>query len=159
VMSGCKGYRALADFVVRHQAELLEVMALPQKRLPSYSTIRRIMVRINFDAFAQEFNAWAKGPFVPQAQDQIATDGKGIKASVKDYDQSFQDFVSLVSAFNVDQGVVVGLEPMHNGQQSEIATVQTLVETLGLQKVCFTMDALHCQKKPLSRSSAVAMTI
>ncbi|MGE5657391.1 MAG: hypothetical protein ACM37W_12350 [Actinomycetota bacterium] len=35
----------------------------------------------------------------------MAIDGKGIKVSVGDYDQSFQDFVALVSAFSVSQGV------------------------------------------------------
>lgn len=46
-MSGCLGYRALADFVERHQAALLEVMGLSHKRLPAYSTIRRVMVEID----------------------------------------------------------------------------------------------------------------
>ena len=146
VMSGCTGYRALEDFVVRHQAVLLELMELPQKRLPSYSTIRRVMVRIDFGAFAEAFNGWAKATVAPPAQAAVATDGKGIKASVKDYDQSCQDFISLVSAFSVEQGVVVGLEAMHNGKQSEIATVQTLLKVLGLRDVCFTFDALHAQK-------------
>jgi hypothetical protein len=35
-------------------------------------------------------------------------DGKSIKATVKDYDQSYQDFISTVSAFSAQQGVVVG---------------------------------------------------
>jgi DDE_Tnp_1-associated len=159
VMSGCQGYRALEDFVVRHQAVLLELLELPHRRLPSYSTIRRVMVRLNFRAVAHMFNAWAGDRFAPQAQEQIASDGKSIKASVIDYDQSYQEFVSLVSAFSVEQGVVVGLEVMHNGQQSEIVTVQSLLKVLGLENVCVTLDALHAQKKPLSRSSTVAMTI
>jgi hypothetical protein len=117
VMSGCSGYRALEDFVVRHQAVLLELMGLRQRRLPSYSTLRRVMVRIDFRAFAQAFHGWAKATFAPQSNEQLATDGKGIKASVKDYDRSDQDFISGVSAFSVEQGVVVGLEAMSNGQQ------------------------------------------
>jgi transcriptional regulator of heat shock response len=146
VMSGCQGYRALEDFVIRHQAVLLELMELPQERLPSYSTLRRIMIRIDFRAFARAFNAWAKDTFAVEENEHLSTDGKSIKASVKDYDQSYQDFASLVSAFSTKQGVVVGLEPMHNGQQSEIVTVQTLLEVLELHNVCFTMDALHTQK-------------
>lgn len=158
VMSGCQGYRALEDFVLRHQGVLLELLGLPLKRLPCYSTIRRVMIRIDFRAFAQAFNAWASQTFPPGENEQLATDGKSIKASVKDYDQSYQDFVSLVSAFSIEQGVVVRLEPMHNGEQSEIATVQTLLKTLELDNVCFTMDALHTQKKQLSKLSIVAMT-
>jgi hypothetical protein len=145
--------------VVRHQAVLLELMGLRQRRLPSYSTLRRVMVWIDFRTFAQAFNGWAKATFAPQRDEQLATDGKGIKASVKDYDRSYQDFISVVSAFSVEQGLVVGLEAMSNGQQSEIVTVQTLLEALGLQDVCFTMDALHTQKKQLNKSSRMAMTI
>ena len=159
VMSGCQGYRALEDFVIRHQAVLLELMELPQERLPSYSTLRRIMIRIDFRAFACAFNAWAKDTFTLGENEHLSTDGKSIKASVKDYDQSCQDFASLVSAFSTKQGVVVGLKPMHNGQQSEIVTVQTLLDVLELHNVCFTMDALHTQKKRLSKSSIVTMTM
>ena len=159
VMSGCTGYRALEDFVVRHQAVLLELMELPHARLPSYSTIRRVMVRIDFRAFAQAFNGWAKATFAPSGTEQLATDGKGIKASVKDYDQSYQDFVSLVSAFSVEQGVVVGLEVMHNGEESEIVIVQALLEALELHDVCLTLDALHTQKKRFNKSLMMAMTM
>lgn len=49
-MSGCSGCRALEDFVKRHQAELLAEMSLPHSRLPSYSTLRKAMVRVNFAA-------------------------------------------------------------------------------------------------------------
>lgn len=80
------------------------------------------------------------------ATEQMATDGKSIKASVIDYDNRYQDFINVVSAFSVAQGVVVALAPMRNGQTSEIATVQTLLEHLQLSGVCFSMDALHTQK-------------
>jgi DDE_Tnp_1-associated len=145
-MSGCTGYRPLADFVSRHQAELLSVLELPQHRLPSLSTLRRIMVRVDFESFTRAFNAWAQEHFAPASQEHLATDGKSIKASVSDYDQPYQDFVSVVSAFSVTQGVVVGLETMRNHQTSEIKTVEVLLETLKLKGVCFSLDALHTQK-------------
>ena len=132
-MSGCTGYRPLADFVSRHQTELLTELALPRQRLPSLSTLRRIMVRVDFKSFTQAFNAWAQTAFAPALGEQLATDGKGVKASVRDYDQSYQDFVSVVSAFSVTQGVVVGLETMRNHQTSEIKTVEVLLETLHLK--------------------------
>lgn len=158
-MSGCQGYRALEDFVERHQQVLLELLELPYKRLPSFSTLRRIMVRVDFVALAAAFNAWVAETFPIHATEQLATDGKSIKASVIDYDKNYQDFVNLVSAFSVRQGVVVGLATMRNGQTSEIATVQTLLDHLQLSGVCFSMDALHTQKKLCSSSLSVAMTI
>ena len=149
-MSDAQGYRDLEDFVQRHQSSLIELMELPYKRLPSFSTLRRIMTRLDFVALTQAFNAWAGETFEPQPGMQMAADGKGIKASVMDYDKSYQDFVNVVSAFS-NQGVVVRLEPMHNGQSSEIVTVQTLLEGLQLVGVCFTLDAWHSQKKQWNR--------
>jgi DDE_Tnp_1-associated len=157
-MSGCEGYRALADFVARHQSSLIEVLELPYQRLPCFSTLRRIMVRVDFAALVLAFNAWARESFPTVEQEQMATDGKGIKASVRDYDTAHQDFINIVSAFSVTQGVVVGLAPMRNAQTSEIATVQTLLSHLQLTGVCFSMDALHSQKKHSSRLSPVATT-
>lgn len=158
-MSGYTGYRPLAEFVGRHQAELLEHLQLSQQRLPSLSTLRRIMVRMDFVAFTAAFNAWADDEFGALEHEQLATDGKSIRISSRDYDQSYQDFVALVSAFSVSQGIVMGLESRHNGQTSEIKTVETLLDKLHLQGVCFSLDALHAQKKRCSGLSAVAMTI
>jgi predicted transposase YbfD/YdcC len=43
----------------------------------------------------------------------------------------------------------VGLQPMHNREQSEIITLKDLLKILGLTGVCITGDALHAQKKTL----------
>jgi hypothetical protein len=158
-MSGCNGYRPLADFVSRHQSVLLELLGLPNQRLPSLSTIRRVMVRVDFVSLTQAFNAWAQERFTPMPKEQIAIDGKSIKASLSDYDSAYQDFVSVGSAFSVAQGVVVGLESMRNHQRGEIKTVEMLLDKLQLKGVCFSLDALHTQKKHFSKSSVVKMTM
>jgi hypothetical protein len=145
-MSGCSGYRALEDFVKRHQKALLAQMNLPHCRLPSYSTLRKAMVRVNFESFTQSFNNWAAQTFAVSVEEQIPVDGKSIKVTVQDYDQSYQDFISTVSAFSTKQGVVLALESMHNRGGSEIVTVQKLLEALNLKGVCFSMDAVHTQK-------------
>lgn len=155
-MSGYQGYRPLAVFVARHQAELLNVLNLSHSRLPSLSTLRRLLVRVDFVSLTAVFNAWAHERLGALSHTQIAIDGKGIKVSVTDYAQSYQDFVALVSAFSVEQGVVVGLAPMHNGKTSEIRTVEILLDTLQLQGVCFSLDALHTQKKQWRKLSTVA---
>jgi hypothetical protein len=145
-MSGCTGYRALAEFVERHQAQLLEVMELPHKRLPSYSTIRQVLVRINFESLTTAFNAWAQEVTELQPGEHLAIDGKSIKATVVEYDSRYQDFIQVVSAFRVRSGVVVGVAAMHNREQSEIETVLQLLSALNLSGVCFSLDALHTQK-------------
>lgn len=145
-MSGAVGYRGLGEFVERHQAVLLELMELPHHRLPSYSTIRHVMTRIDFASLTTAFNAWAAEQFSLQPGEHLAIDGKSIKVSLEAYDSRYQDFVNVVSAFCVRQGVVVGLVAMHTQDGSEIDTVRTLLATLKLRKVCFSLDALHTQK-------------
>jgi hypothetical protein len=145
-VNGCTSYRALEDFVSRHQTALLELLGLDFKRLPSFSTLRRIMVRLNFHHLCTVFNAWAQETFPPQPGEQIPADGKGIKVSVRNQYNSEQDFINIVSAFSIQQGLVIGLAPFQNGQSSEIATLQALLAGLQLNGVCFSMDALHTQK-------------
>ncbi|NER39998.1 MAG: transposase family protein [Oscillatoria sp. SIO1A7] len=82
-MSNCLGYRALGDFVVRHQKVLLELMKLPHKRLPCYSTIRRVMIRIDYTCLSQVFNDWAQAELIVAPKEQVAVDGKSIKASLQ----------------------------------------------------------------------------
>lgn len=158
-LSGCTGYRALAEFVERHQAALLELLELPYRRLPSYSTIRKVLERVHFESLTEGFKAWAIETIELEPGEHLAMDGKGSKASVVAYDQAYQDFVNVVSAFSTRTGIVVGLVPMHNRDSSEIKTVLQLLKLLKVSGVCFSLDALHTQKKPSSKSSRAAMTL
>ena len=146
-MSGCLGYRALGDFVKRHKQSLIETLEIPKNRVPSYSTIRRVMMRMNFEELTQIFNYWASQYIELDNFEWLATDGKSIKATVLDYSNEYQAFVSVVSMFSNKQGLVVALQTMNNKQTSEIATVQSLVSALDLKGIVFSFDALHCQKK------------
>jgi hypothetical protein len=146
VLSGCTSYRALEEFVGRHQSALLELLELRYKRLPSYSTLRKVIERVPFESLTDAFNTWAITTLELQPGEQVAIDGKGIKASVVAYDSHLQDFVNVVSAFSVRAGIVVGLMPMHNRVQSEIETVLQLLEILNVRGICFSLDALHTQK-------------
>ncbi len=143
VLSGCTSYRALEEFVGRHQAALLKLLALPYNCLPSYSTLRKVIGRVPFESLTDAFNAWAITTIDLQPGEQLAMDGKGMKASVVAYDTHLQDFVNVVSAFSLRSGVVVGLMPMHTAQQSEIETVLQLLKMLDIKGGCFSLDALH----------------
>jgi hypothetical protein len=145
-MSGCVGYRAIASFVERHQTQLLGVLEVPYERLPCYSTIRRALVRVDFESLTQVFNQWAQETVELEDQAACAVDGKSIRVSLRDYDPAYPDFVSVVSVLSTRLGLVVALQSMHNKTSSEIATVQTLLERLQLQGVCFSFDALHAKK-------------
>lgn len=147
VLSGCQGYRALGDFVSRHREALIERLDVPKSRLPSYSTLRRVMMVVDFTQLASVFNRWAQSSMGWDNHQWLAIDGKSLKGTLQDPNSSFQNFVSLVSCFSIDQGIAIHLAQLENKHGSEIATVQMLLEALDLSGVTFTLDSLHCQKK------------
>lgn len=69
---------------------------------------------------------------------------------MRDYDADYQNFVSLVSVYSHQKGMVLAAQQFENKETSELKVVQTLLETLHLNGVVVTLDALHCQKKQLS---------
>lgn len=149
-MSGCLGYQALEDFGRRHHQALAEQLQLPTTNFPSDSTLRRVMKGINFILLAQIFNQWVSKYVPTPGKDWVGVDGKSIKGTVSNYDNAYQDFVSIVSVFSTNRGVTLALEQFRNKENSEIAIVQALLSAIDLQQVVFTFDSLHCQKKPLS---------
>jgi DDE_Tnp_1-associated len=135
-MSGCCGYRSLGDFVERHKQSLIDTLDIPKDRVPSYSTMRRVMMRVNFEDLTRVFNCWASQYIELAPHEWLATDGKSIRGTVVDYSNAYQAFVSVVSMFSSKQGVIVGLQTMNNKQTSEIATVQSLISIGNQIKKC-----------------------
>lgn len=149
-MSGYVGYRAWGDFVKRHRRVLVETFGRQRHGVPSYSTIRRIMMGVDFDELAVIFNQWAKNYVDLEPSQWCGIDGKSIKGTMQNYKSEHQNFVSIVSVFAQSRGLVIGLDKLNNKDSSEIKTVQNLVATLDIEDTVFSLDALHCQKKLVS---------
>jgi len=145
-ISGCRGYQALEDFGVRHYEAVSEKLGLTVNRLPSDTTFRRILQKLDFQQLAQQFGQWASRSIDIQPQEWVAIDGKSIKGTVKETQTPCQNFVSLVSVYSCNQGLVLATQQFESNQTNELKVVQTLLETLHLEGVVFSMDALHCQK-------------
>lgn len=147
-LCGYRGYRPLADFTQQHWAVLCELLELPfDTRQPSYSTFRRVLRRVDFVPFVELFNHWSQSFIQLSEETWVAADGKSIKSTLSDYSESYQNFVSTVSAFTHQSGVVLHLQVMDNKHISEIEVVRQVIATLAGQPIVFTLDALHCQKK------------
>ena len=146
IMSGHTGYRGLERFVERHRRSLIKLLALKQKTAPSYSTLRRVMMNVDYGKLNSAFNNWAQAQPMPKGT-AIAGDGKSLRNTVSNGDNNQQNFISMVSLFSQEQGVVVASAIMENKKESEICVIQQLLSQLKLENHVFTMDALHCQKK------------
>lgn len=158
IMSGRCRYREIAAFAKANQKELVAFFRLKRTRLPSHVTIRAILKGIDFNDVLAAFNVWAAQYITLAPADWLAIDGKALASTVTDYDTSYQNFVSLGSIFSHTRGQVLKVGKLDNQKRSEIPTVRTLIEPLDLQGVVFSLDALHCQKKPSRRSSRAEMT-
>ena len=145
-VSGMCSYRAMGDFVRANKQELLRLLGV--KRLPSYSTLRRVIMEVPTDALSQALGHWngssdGKGKLLQWAQ----VDGKAIKATVEDYGESSQDFVNVVSLFFGQQRSVVASASFHNKEESEIKVVRQLIKKQTIKGLVYTADAIHAQKK------------
>lgn len=159
-LCGYRGYRPLADFSEQHWQLLCEILELPaETRIPSYSTFRRVLQHVDFQPFVALFNDWNRLFIQLMEETWIAADGKSIKSTLSDYSESYQSFITTVSAFTHQSGVVLYLQVGDNKHTSEIEVVRQLIAALAGQPVVFTLDALHCQKKRSSRSPYNSSTI
>ncbi|MEL6260962.1 MAG: ISAs1 family transposase [Cyanobacteria bacterium J06626_6] len=145
--SGYWGYRPAAEFAQRYGETVCEYLGLPVPRqMPSYSTFRRVMLGLDFTAFAKLFNRWAIDYVGIEAGELLASDGKSIRGSITNYDSAQQDFILLVSLFSQQRQQVVCALPMRNKHTGEEQTVRQMLAALDLRGAVVSMDALHTKK-------------
>ena len=98
IMSGYWGYRGLGRFVERHRRQLIDTLKIPGARVPFYSTLRRVMMQVDYQTLTQVFNEWASKYTYNSPGQWIAIDGKSLKNTVNDCYGKQQNFVMMVSA-------------------------------------------------------------
>lgn len=145
-MAGYQGYRPLDAFVKEHHQSLSEALAIEFKA-PSFSTFRRIMLSLPFDALSDAFESWMNAHSATLFPDNSVSsiDGKWIRQKLTDAEGKDR-FVGLVSLFAQVQGVTVKVQSLSETDNSEIKVVQTLLETLQVSGLLISLDALHAQK-------------
>ncbi len=159
MMSQCHGYCSLETFAQRHQDALIAALGLSVKRLPSDSTFRSILQQLDYRQLIRMFNQWAQQYIELEAGSGLSMDGKAIAGTLVEHQGSQQNFMSLVSLYCQQQGVVLSTQAFENQQQSELEVVQQLLAALHLEGQIVTLDALHAQKKRLRLSSSKVMTL
>lgn len=159
-MAGYIGYRALGDFAKFNRENIRKTLQLHDSAVPSYATIRRVMTGVKPEDLNQMFNQWASQLSPKTAElDWLAIDGKSLKSTVTNCDNSSQNFVSVVSAFNLHNSCCVWARFFENKLTSEIKQVRDIIEHLPARRRVFTLDALHCQKPTVSQSVETSIII
>ena len=146
-LAGYQGYRPLETFASEYQQALCDLLGLESFKVPSHCTFRRVMMGLDFLALCHQFEAWMLSTDQTHSPDNqvAAMDGKRIRQALTD-ENGKQRFVGLVSLFAVEAGITLKLEALTQEDNSEIKVVQALLETLQLDGLLITMDALHAQK-------------
>lgn len=145
-MSGYHGYRGMEDFCWRYSKELKIALGNPKHGIASYSSIRRVLMEIDFNIMSHKFYQWVRGKIQIKRNEWVQIDGKSINGTIEEYCTKYQNFMSLVSLFMNRTGLVLQSVHMENRFQSEITVVQQLIANLELKNMIITMDALHCKK-------------
>lgn len=127
---------AIGDWLRGYHNELVALFQTPKDRLPSYSTIRRALLRLNY----REYSACLSRFFAiqPLPGETIATDGKVLRGSYEalsnDPAVDSHPAIMLVSAYIVERGLI--LEPYEvNSKTNEITALPAFIEQMALKGV------------------------
>ena len=145
VLSGENGLREMARWMNEQRAELAQRFALARGEVPSYGTIRRILVGVDVNRLEQALTEWAQEAVVTHEGDEwegIAIDGKKVRHSG---DQG-QPVLQLLSAFSHALSMVLAERAVKN-KTNEIPEARRLLETLAVEGKVVTVDALHTQRQ------------
>ena len=146
ILSGHQGLKGFARFAKSNSAELAEALNL-RHGVPSFGTIRSVLLFLDERLLAAAFMTWVRGYHASFSDDSIALDGKLLRSTGEGLNTSKQSFVSVVSAFGHQSGLIYGMLSFANGKSGEAEVLRSLVKQLGLTDKILTMDAMHAQKK------------
>jgi len=147
VSAGCRGFLSISDWLSSYRAELLSLFEPPKDRLPSYSTIRRVLLNLDYQAYslclAQFFE------IEPLAGETIALDGKVLRGSYSlDTPASTTEShraIQLVTVYVVERGLILPIQPVDK-KSNEITALPPVLKALAHRGVGFAFDALNTQK-------------
>jgi hypothetical protein len=148
VVAGNQGFLAIGDWIDSYKEQLKQLFDV--NRLPSYSTIRRVLLKIDYSDYSSKLAAFLE--ITPLAGETIGLDGKVLRGSfmVENTNSDCQPHpaIMLVSAYLVERGLILQTHQVDK-KTNEIKALPELIELLALEGVVFAFDAINTQKKPL----------
>src|SRR6266487_623556 len=141
VLAGARSFTAIAEWAADADAETLARLGV-RGAVPSESTFRRTLQRLDADAFDGLAGEWAQQRTAPQpgARRVIAVDGKTLRGS----GHGGQDSRHLLAALDHAHGVVLGQAGV-DATTNEIPRFSALLDRIEITDAVITADALHAQ--------------
>ena len=147
VSAGCQGFLAISDWLSSYRKELLDLFAPPKNRLPSYSTIRRVLLNLDYAAYSLCLAKFFE--IEPLAGETIALDGKVLRGSyARETPASTTEShraIQLVTIYVVERGLILPIQPV-NKKSNEITALPPVLKAMAHRGVVFAFDALNTQK-------------
>lgn len=148
IVAGNRGFLAIGDWLRSYRDALIELFQPPKGRLPSYSTIRRVLMTLDYPTYSAALANFFG--ITPLAGETIAVDGKYLRGSYQldtdNPDSPPHPAILLVTAYLVERGLV--LQPHQvDSKSNEITALPEFIKLLALKGVVFAFDAINTQKK------------
>jgi predicted transposase YbfD/YdcC len=148
MLAGNVTYKQIDQFTKNEACKLIHLLKISSQKLPSYSTIRRVMIGINLLEIQLIFESMVEKYYGKKEElDWIAIDGKGLKNTLTNYKNKQQNMLVMVSWFSQETKLVIKAESFESKKESENVQVRSMIEECGLFNKIFTLDALHCSKE------------
>ncbi|HMA47919.1 MAG TPA: ISAs1 family transposase, partial [Frankiaceae bacterium] len=142
VLAGARSFVAVAEWAADSDPATRAEVGLAGP-VPSESTFRRVLQRLDADRFDALLGGWAERRTRPQAgrRRHLAVDGKTVRGSAGPHRPARH----LLAALDHDSGVVVGQVNV-DANTGEAPRLPVLLDDLDLTDVVITADAQHAQR-------------
>lgn len=145
VAAGNQGFLAIGDWLKSYSRELKQLFGV--ERLPSYSTIRRALLGLDYEDYSARLARFFK--ITPLEGETLAVDGQVLRGSYLLSEDNPHcephQAITLVSAYLVERGLILRPEEVEN-KSNEITAVPKLIAALALKGVVVAFDAMNTQK-------------
>ncbi len=151
-LCGYTGYRELKKFC-DSQAEIFKEALTLRHGIPSHVTFWQVLTNIDDQEMIKAFNKWSENYAPLEKASFVSGDGKVLGSTVTNVNGKNQDFQAIVSLFSQESGLVYSLEDYRNKakETGEGSVARFLINKLNAMGLIFTLDALHTQKKRLTK--------
>jgi predicted transposase YbfD/YdcC len=142
VVAGARSFTAIAEWAGDVDGATLDALGVTG-RVPSESTFRRTLQRLDADAFDEVAGAWAQQATSPGPNQRrvIAVDGKTLRGSASGGEPG----VHLLAALDHAHGAVLGQVEV-GAKTNEIPMFPVLLDRVSITGAVITADALHAQR-------------
>ena len=143
VLAGARSFTAIAEWAADADAQTLARLGVTGV-VPSESTFRRTLQRLDAGAFDDQAGRWAQARTAPGPGGRrvMAVDGKTLRGS----GHGGHNSCHLLAALDHAHGVVLGQVEV-GAKTNEIPLFTTLCDRIEIQGAVITADALHAQRE------------